>query len=62
MADTAALIDRISRLEHAVAITRQMRDAQKAYFKSRGQHELITARQLEKQCDDVCEAVRIKGG
>ena len=51
MTDTATLIDRISRLEAALSIGRQMRVAQSAYFKVRGQSELIAARQLEKQFD-----------
>ena len=59
MSELSLLIDRISKLEQALAVGRSMRTAQSRYFKGRTQLDLIAARTLEKQFDELCAAVML---
>jgi hypothetical protein len=44
---------RDEKLEELLRLTRQMRDAQKTYYRRRDQESLIEAKQLERMVDDA---------
>lgn len=47
---------RIAELEHALRIGIEMRNAQKAYFKDRTQHQLMASKVAEKAFDTAAKS------